>query len=300
MDRILRCITSDGSVMALAIDSTDLVYTAQRVHKTSPTATAALGRLLTASSVMGAQLKQRGASITLKINGGGPIGTVVAVADSSGNCKGYAENPQADLPKKPSGKLDVSGLIGSDGLLCVIRDYGAGEPYVGQVPIVSGEIAEDITSYYGVSEQIPSVCALGVLVDKETGEVLLSGGLLIQLLPAAGEETVCRLEENIRALEPVTTMLAKGIGIEEMCKKALDGFEVEVLDEFSVHYACNCSKERVKNAIRLLSNEEILSLPDEKGYAEANCQFCGKSYQVSREELEKMVEEKIKKTEIKC
>lgn len=294
MDRIIRCITSDGSIMASVMDSSDLVYTAQRIHKTSPVATAALGRLLTAASMMGAQLKQKDASITLKINGEGPIGPVIAVADSRGNCKGYVTNPQATVPNKPNGKLDVSAAVGKDGLLYVIKDFGAGEPYVGQTPLVSGEIAEDITAYYATSEQIPTVCALGVLVDKEDGSVLLAGGLLIQLLPAAGEEAISSLEANVANLEPVTTMLAKGMSMEEICHHALDGFEVETLDQFEVGYYCNCSRERVLDAIRLLSEEEILSLADENGVAEATCHFCDKVYRLSIEDLQKLVEEKKK------
>lgn len=295
MNRIIRCITADGSIMASAIDSTDIVYTAQRIHHTSPVATAALGRLLTASSMMGAMLKQHNASLTLKMSGNGPIGSVIAVADSSGNCKGYVTNPSVEVPNHDNGKLNVASAVGKDGLLYVMRDYGTGEPYVGQTPIVSGEIAEDITNYYAISEQIPTVCALGVLVDKEDASVLLAGGLLIQLLPAAGDDVITRLEKNIAALEPVTTMLAKGISIEDMCRTALDGFEVEILDEFKVNYVCNCSRDRVVNAIRLLTDEEILSLADEKGYAEATCHFCDKIFKISRQELEQLVQEKNKK-----
>lgn len=292
MDKIIRCITSDGSIMASAIDSSDLVFTAQRLHKTSPVVTAALGRLLTASSMMGAMLKQKEATITLKVAGDGPAGTLCAVADSAGNCKGYASNPHVVLPNKPNGKLDVSGAVGKNGLLYVMRDYGTGEPYVGQIPLATGEIAEDITSYYATSEQIPTVCALGVLVDREDASVLLAGGLLIQLLPAADEASIEQLERNIAALEPVTTMLAKGMDIEQICRKALEGFEIEILDEFPVGYVCNCSRERVINAIRMLSKEEIRSLADDKGYAEATCHFCDSVFQISKEELEKLAEEK--------
>ena len=176
MDRIIRCITSDGAIMAAAIDSTDIVYTAQQLHKLSAVSSAALGRLLTASSLMGVMLKQENASITLKINGGGPIGNVVAVSDSHGICRGYVDHPQVELPLRADGKLDVGGAVGNTGRLGVIRDLGQGEPYAGQVELVSGEIAEDISSYYAVSEQVPTVCALGVLVDRESRQVLLAGG----------------------------------------------------------------------------------------------------------------------------
>lgn len=291
MDRIIRCITSDGSIMAAAIDSSHLVDTAQRIHNTSAVGTAALGRLLTASSIMGAMLKKDGASITLRINGGGPLGTVVAVADSRGFCRGYVEHPEVDLPLKPNGKLDVSGAVGTDGRLVVIRDLGEGEPYTGQVEIVSGEIAEDITNYYAVSEQIPTVCALGVLVEKEDHRVMLSGGLLIQVLPGADDAAITQLEQNVSTLEPVTTMLAKGMSMEEICRTALSGFEMEILDEYKVGYACDCSRERVVRAISTLPMKEILTLADEKtGYAEAKCQYCGKTYRLSEEELQKIAE----------
>lgn len=295
MDRLIRCITKDGAIMALAVDSTNIVYTAQKIHQLTPAATAALGRLLTASSMMGAQLKQEGASLTLKVSGDGPIGSMVAVAYSSGCCKGYAVNPHAQAENYPNGKLNVAGVVGKNGILYVMRDYGAGEPYMGQIPLASGEIAEDITSYYAASEQIPTVCALGVLCDKSEGEALLSGGLLIQLLPAAGEEAVARLEKNISLLEPVTTMLAKGLSIEEMVGKALEGFEWEILEERKVAYVCDCSKERVVRAVTSLPNDEILSLADERGFAEAGCQFCNRKYRISKEELLRIVEEKSKK-----
>ena len=300
MDRLIRCITKDGAIMASAVDSTNIVYTAQKIHQLTPAATAALGRLLTASSMMGAQLKQEGASLTLKVSGDGPIGSMVAVAYSSGCCKGYVVNPHAQAENYPNGKLNVAGVVGKNGILYVMRDYGAGEPYMGQIPLASGEIAEDITSYYAASEQIPTVCALGVLCDKSEGEALLSGGLLIQLLPAAGEEAVARLEKNIRLLEPVTTMLAKGLSIEELVGKALEGFEWEILEERKVAYVCDCSKERVVRAVTSLPNDEILSLADERGFAEAGCQFCNRKYRISKEELLRIVEEKSKKDGEKC
>ena len=285
MDRIIRCITSDGAIMAAAIDSTDIVYTAQQLHKLSAVSSAALGRLLTASSLMGVMLKQENASITLKINGGGPIGNVVAVSDSHGICRGYVDHPQVELPLRADGKLDVGGAVGNTGRLGVIRDLGQGEPYAGQVELVSGEIAEDISSYYAVSEQVPTVCALGVLVDRESRQVLLAGGLLIQLLPGADEQAIERLEKNVAVLEPVTTMLAKGMTVEEICASALDGFTTETLVVMPVHYGCTCSRERVLRALSTLAPDEILSLADEKGYAEANCHYCGKKYQISLDEL---------------
>lgn len=295
MDRMIRCITSDGSLMAAAVDTTNIVAIAQELHHTSAVSTAALGRMLSAASIMGAMLKQENASVTMKINGGGPLGSVVAIADSRGNVRGYVEHPEVELPLKPNGKLDVGGGVGRDGLLMVIRDFGEGEPYVGQVRIATGEIAEDITAYYAVSEQIPTVCALGVLVDKEEHQAMLSGGLLIQVLPGAAPESIDRLEENIRALEPMTTMLAKGMSMEEICQKALAGFEVEILDEFQVKYVCTCSRDKVVQALSTMRREDIVSLADETGYAEASCQYCAKKYRFSVEELEEIARQAAQK-----
>lgn len=291
-DKIIRCITSDGAVMVSAIDTSNLVYTAATIHQTSPVASAALGRLLTAVSIMGAQLKQKDASITLRVNGEGELGSIIAVSDSSGNCRGYVQNPLCPTEYYPNGKLNVAKAVGKDGILNVMKDYGSGDPYLGQIQLVSGEIAEDITSYYAISEQIPTVCALGVLLDKESHEVLLAGGLLIQLLPGADNGTIDKIEANIGSLEPMTTMLAKGMSIKEICDTALKGFEVEVLDEMPIHYACTCSRERVVNSFRMLQDDEIRSLADEKGYAEASCHFCNKKYRFSKLQLEKIIEEK--------
>lgn len=295
MDRMIRCITSDGSIMAAAVDTTEIVAIAQELHHTSAVATAALGRLLSGASLMGAMLKKENASLTLKVNGGGPLGSVVAIGDSHGNVRGYVEHPDVELPLKPNGKLDVGGGVGRDGLLMVVRDMGEGEPYVGQVRLATGEIAEDITAYYAISEQIPTVCALGVLVDKEQHQAMLSGGLLIQVLPGADNTAIDRLEANIRTLEPVTTMLAKGMSMEEICAKALDGFEMEILDEYRVKYVCTCSREKVIQAFSSMKKEELLSLADETGYAEAVCQYCCRKYRFSEEELEQIAEQAQKK-----
>lgn len=288
MDKIIRCITSDGSIMATAVDTTNIVYTAQNLHHTSAVTTAALGRLLSAASLMGNMLKKKDAVITLRVKGDGPAGAVVAIADSQGNCRGYVEHPEIEMPKKSNGKLDVGGAVGSNGLLSVMRDLGEGEPYVGQVELVSGEIGDDITNYFAVSEQIPTVCALGVLLDKESHELLLSGGMLIQVLPGADDAAITKLEQNAALLEPVTTMLAKGMTIEEMCRHALAGFEVEILDEEPVKYVCTCSVERVTRALSTLTPNDIRSLADETGKMEAKCQYCARTYEFTKEDLEKM------------
>lgn len=289
-DRIIRCITPDGAVMACAADTTDIVYTGAKLHLTSPAATAALGRLLTAAAIMGAQLKQDDATLTLRIKGDeSETGAVIAVSDSKGNVKGYVQNPDCLTEYYSNGKLNVSKAVGRTGILNVMKDFGSGEPYVGQVPLVSGEIAEDITSYYATSEQIPTACALGVLLDKEDHQVLLAGGLLIQLLPGAGEDTIDKIEKNISELEPMTTMLAKGMSIEDICRTALKGFEVEILDETPVRYACSCSREKIIEAFSTLSDDEIRSLADEKGYAEAICHFCKKKHRFSKLQLEQII-----------
>ena len=292
MDKIIRCITSDGAIMASAIDASDIVFTAKKLHNLSRSATAALGRLLCVTSMMGNMLKQKDAFINLRVLGDGEMGAVVAVGDSRGNVRGYVENPDCPTEYYNSGKINVAKAVGKNGTLSVMRDYGTGDPYIGQVELCSGEIAEDITNYFATSEQIPTVCALGVLINKEDGEVLLAGGLLIQLLPGAYDEAIDRLEENVKNLEPVTTMLAKGMSILDICKTALQGFEVEVLDENPVNYVCSCSREKLERYFMTMSDEEIRTLPDESGKTEAVCQFCNKRYAFTREDLERLIAEK--------
>ncbi|MBQ1353734.1 MAG: Hsp33 family molecular chaperone HslO [Ruminococcus sp.] len=292
MDKIIRCITSDGAIMASAIDASDIVFTAKKLHNLSRSATAALGRLLCATSMMGNMLKQKNAFINLRVLGDGEMGAVVAVGDSRGNVRGYVENPDCPTEYYNSGKINVAKAVGKNGTLSVMRDYGTGDPYIGQVELCSGEIAEDITNYFATSEQIPTVCALGVLINKEDGEVLLAGGLLIQLLPGAYDEAIDRLEENVKNLEPVTTMLAKGMSILDICKTALQGFEVEVLDENPVNYVCSCSREKLERYFMTMSDEEIRTLPDESGKTEAVCQFCNKRYAFTRDDLERLIAEK--------
>lgn len=278
--------------MAAAVDASDIVFTAQSLHKTSPVATAALGRMLAAGSLMGANLKQSKAKINLSIKGDGPLGTVFVVGDSSGNVRGYVGNSDCPTEYYDNGKLNVAKAVGKEGTLGVIRDYGSGEPYIGQVPIVSGEIAEDIAGYFATSEQIPTVCALGVLLDKEDGKVLLAGGLLIQLLPGAFEDTIEKLEKNIAELEPVTTMFAKGMSILDICKTALKGFEVEVLDEMPVNYVCSCSRQVIENYFKGLPDDELRACVNESGVAEVKCQFCNKEYSFTKDEIEEIIRER--------
>ncbi len=289
MDKIIRCITTDGAIMASVINSTDIVYTAAKVHNASPSATAALGRLLSAASMMGAQLKQHGAVLTVRIKGDGPAGALVAVADSSGNVRGYIEHPDCATEYYRQGKINVSAAVGKGGFIDVMRDYGSGEPYMSRAELATGEIAEDITAYYAQSEQVPTACGLGVLVDREDGEVLLAGGFLIQLLPGADDAACSRLEKNISELEPMTTMLAKGMSVEDIAKTALAGFDVEIVDEFPVHLVCNCSRERVINSIASLRDEEIVAMIEEDGGAEVSCNFCNKKYLFSADDLRNII-----------
>ena len=289
MDKIIRCITKDGGIIASAIDSTQIVATAQQVHKLSPIATAALGRLLTGASLMGNQMKQKKAVLSMRVDGKGELGILIASATSDGNVRGFVQNPNCKTEYYPDGKLNVGKAVGKDGYLYVVRDYGTGQPYKGVVQLVSGEIAEDITSYYANSEQIPTVCALGVLVEKGSGNTMLAGGMLIQLLPGATMQTAVKLENNIKKLEPVTTMMAKGMGLVDMCKTALDGFEVEVLDERPVHFYCTCSKDRVKQSFVTISDNDLRNLVNSKGTVEAICHYCNKKYTFTKSEIENFI-----------
>ena len=295
MDKIIRATAGDGLIKMAAINARDTVQRAREIHNCSPTAAAALGRTLCAASLMGDMMKEENATLTIRVNGGGPIGSVIAVSDSAGNVRGCVGDPSVELPLRADGKLNVGGAVGRDGMFTVSRDIGLKEPYVGSTELVSGEIAEDIANYYATSEQIPTVCALGVLIDKEDGEVLLAGGLLIQLLPGADDTVIDKLEKNIAELEPVTTMLAKGMSILDICKTALKGFEVEVLDENPVKYVCGCSKEKLENYFCTLSDDDIRSMVNEQGVAVATCHFCNKKYVFTKDDLEKLIAEKNSK-----
>ena len=282
-------ISHDGAAFCIAIDSTDMAAQAEQYHKTSAVITAALGRLLTAASMMGTLLKGEKDSITVRLAGDGPAGAFIAVADSRGNVKAYTGNPVVELPLNPLGKLDVSGAVGKTGTLTVIKDLGLKEPYIGQTPIVSGEIAEDITNYFASSEQTPTVCALGVLVNPDL-TVQASGGFLLQLLPGAEDGVIDRLEKNIEALPPISRMIADGVTPEEICRKALDGFEPEVLDTQEAAYKCDCSRERVERALRSLGAEELRKMAEEQETTQVECHFCDRKYHFSREEILKMAE----------
>ena len=288
MGKAIRCLTTDATVMAIAIDATDIVARAEQIHKTSAVITAALGRLLTAASLMGIMLKNTEDSVTLKVNGGGPAGQLLVVSDGRGNVRGYAQNPVVEIPLKPNGKLDVSGAVGTDGLLYVLRDTGAPEPYVGCTPLVSGELAEDITSYFASSEQIPTVCALGVLVNPDL-TVKAAGGLIIQLLPFCPDSVIDKLEQAIAALPPMTAMLSEGLTPQNILAKALDGFEFDVIDTYEPAYRCTCSREKVTGALSTMSDEELRTLPDENGKVETTCSFCDNVYTFTKADIERII-----------
>lgn len=288
MGKIRRYISEDGSVVMVIADTTSIVYRAEQIHKTSAVVTAALGRLLTAASLMGSMLKGDDDSITLRMSGGGPSGSVIAVSDSLGNPRGYVQNPIVELELNKYGKLDVSGAVGKDGYLYVIKDLGFGEPYIGQIPIVSGEIAEDIAAYYASSEQIPTVCALGVLVDTDL-TVKCSGGYLIQLLPGASEESITALENNINSIAPITEMLNKGMSLDDICNTALKGFNPQLLDEQPIEYRCNCSKHRVEQALISVGREELEKIAEEEKETQVECHFCDKKYVFTNDEIRNLI-----------
>lgn len=294
-DQLVRAISKDGYVKAVAVSTRGLTERARQIHKTLPVATAALGRTLAAASMMGNALKGDGASVTLQIKGGGPLGTVLAVADNQGNVRGTVDQPQVDLPLRPDGKLDVGTAVGCDGTLTVIRDLHMKEPYVGSVGLLGGEIAEDLAAYFVESEQIPTACGLGVLVDRDQS-VLAAGGYLIQLLPGAGEDVITRVEGGIMAAGSVTGLLTEEDGAEALLRRVMPDFELEILESTPIEYRCYCSRERMERALVSLGRTELRSLIDEQGSAELCCQFCDNVQHFTKEDLEKLLEGMAKKS----
>lgn len=289
MGKLIRCITSDGSVAATFIDSTDIVARSEEYHKTSAVVTAALGRLLTATSMMGSMLKGRDDTVTVRINGGGPAGALTAVSDSVGNVRGCVQNPIVEIPLKKNGKLDVSGAVGRDGTVFVTKDIGLKEPYNGQVRIATGEIAEDITAYYALSEQIPTACALGVLVNTDL-TVGKAGGFIIQLLPGADESVAEKVERSVSALPQLTKLMSDGKTGEEILEAALPDFELEVLSTDTVEYKCNCSRKRAEAVLASIGKEELAALAKEQESVKTECAFCNKTYEFTRDDIEKIIE----------
>lgn len=289
MDKLIRMIATDGHVKAVAITAKDLVERARNIHHLSPVATAALGRLLMAASMIGCQLKEEQGTVTLSVKGGGPLGNLMAVSDCEGNPRGYVVNGGVEVPLKAPGKLDVGAAVGADGTLTVIKDMGMKEPYVGTVPLVSGEIAEDVTSYFATSEQLPTACALGVLVDLDCS-VAQAGGYLIQLLPGATEEEIDKIEAGVAQLGAITPALDSGLGAEDILRRVLSGFTLEVLEEAPVSYRCGCSRDRVTRALISMGAKDLREMAEEQGEIDLTCQFCDKVYHFTKDELHKIAE----------
>ena len=291
-DYLIRATAANGQVWAFGVTSRELTETAKNAHDTSPVATAALGRLMSAAVMMGADLKGENDLLTLRMEGDGPMGGLLATADSHGNVKGYAFHPEVLLPPNAKGKLDVGGALGA-GMLSVVKDIGLKEPYVGQTNLVSGEIAEDLTYYYAASEQIPCSIALGVLMNKDN-TVRQAGGFMIQLLPGASDELIDRLEERLGELPSITALLDAGKTPEEILSGLLGDFDLEILEKKPVQFHCDCSRERVERAIVSIGKKEIREMIEEGKPIEAGCQFCNKKYSFSVEELEELLQKAVR------
>ncbi len=288
-DQLVRAISKDGFVKAVAVSTRELTERARQIHHTLPVATAALGRTLAAASMMGNALKGEGASLTLQIKGGGPLGTILAVSDNEGNVRGTVDNPALDLPLRPDGKLDVGTAVGSEGTLTVIRDLHMKEPYVGSVGLLGGEIAEDLAAYFVESEQIPTACGLGVLVDRDQS-VLAAGGYLVQLLPGAGDDVITKVEGGVMAAGSVTGLLQESDDPETMLRKVLSDFDLEILEKSPIEYRCDCSRDRMERALISLGPDELKAIIEEQGGAELTCRFCDSVQKFSREDLERLLE----------
>ena len=286
-DYIVRATAAEGQVRAFAATTKELVETAREHHNTSPVATAALGRLLTAGAMMGSMMKNETDMLTLQVRGDGPLGGITVTADSKGDVKGYVNNPDVMLPPK-NGKLDVGGAVGI-GLLNVIKDMGLKEPYVGQTILQTSEIAEDLTYYFATSEQVPSSVGLGVLMNKDN-TVHCAGGFIVQVMPFISDEVLDKLEENIKNLSSVTTMLDAGKTPEGMLEVLLSGMDLEITDTLPVEFACNCSKDRVRKALISIGREELQSMIDDGETIEVNCHFCNKNYNFTVDELKQMIQ----------
>lgn len=287
-DRLIDCLAHDGKVSIKCISSTDMVEEARKLHDLSPTASAALGRLLTITSIMGYETKEEKGSITNQIKGDGPLGMLTAVGESNGNVKGYVANPKLDLPlNENNGKLDVGTAVGKNGMLYIIKDLGIGKPYVGMTPIVSGEIAEDFTNYFATSEQTPSVIALGVLVDKNG--IRSAGGYKLSLMPDATDEIISKIEEQVGKIDPVSKMLDEQKTLEEIAKEVTGDNNLKVLAEINPEYKCNCSREKCEKGLIAIGKEELQKIIDEEEKIEIACNFCDKKYEFTREDMKKLL-----------
>ncbi len=288
-DYLIRGATKDGSIRLFCCISTDLVEEARKIHDCYPVAAAALGRMLTAGSMMGTMLKSDNDSLTLQINGKGPAGAVVVVSDNSGNVRGYIHNPHVETTLKPSGKLDVGSAIGYDGMLTVIKDLNLKEPYVGQIPIISGEIGDDLTVYFANSEQIPTSVGLGVLVEVD-GHVSAAGGFIIQVMPGADEDTISAIEYRLARINPVTDMVKMGLSAEEIIKEIIGDMEFNIFEKKEIGYVCNCSNERIEKALISIGEADLTDIIEEEGEAELVCHFCNKKYNFNKPELIALLE----------
>lgn len=288
MDRIIHATAAEGYVKMAVISAQETVQRAREIHDCSPTAAAALGRTLCAASLLGESMKEENASLTIRISGGGPIGSVVAVSDSEGYVRGYVGDPHVDLPLRSDGKLNVGGAVGRDGMLTVSRDIGLKEPYIGSTALVSGEIAEDLTAYLLESEQVPSACALGVLVDTDTS-IKAAGGFLVQLMPGADEALISKLEENIILMDQLTTILSED-GDEALFRQVLKGLEYHLVGESRIGYRCNCSRERVEEAISCINRAELEEMIRAAEPVEVSCQFCDTRYRFTPAELQGLLD----------
>jgi len=287
-DYLVRGMSMDGFVKVVAIRSTELVRRGAQIQKTTPNATAAFGRALTAASMMGNMQKVENGSMTLQIKGDGPIGTIVCVSDPTGNVRGYVYEPNVPFVEKYPGKLDVGATVGTDGMLTVIRDLQMKEPYVGSIPLVSGEIADDVTAYFAQSEQIPTACALGVLVDTDCS-VKVAGGYLIQLLPGAPDETIDKVEAGIKRAGAVTTMLNDGLTPEEILGQVCGDLGVVFMETTPVEYKCYCSRERVTAAIISLGEKELQEIAAEGKSFPVECQFCDEKYLFTPDDIQEIL-----------
>lgn len=287
MGKIIRATAGDGFIKMAAIEATDIVKRACEIHKCAPTAAAALGRTLCAASIMGNMMKEEKASLTIRINGGGPIGSIVAISDCEGNVRGYVEDPTVDLPLRKDGKLNVGGAVGTKGMLTVSRDIGLKEPYIGSTELRSGEIAEDITAYLLESEQIPSACALGVLVDTDLS-IKAAGGFIVQLMPGAPEGLIDTLENNIFLMDQLTTILSED-GVEAVFSQVLNGLEHHIVEQSPVEYRCYCSRERVQEALTVIDKSDLEEIIQEGKDISVKCQFCDADYSFTPLELQEIL-----------
>ena len=293
MDEIVRAVTADGFVKLSVITARGMVQRANEIHACTPTTSAALGRALCAASLMGDLLKEDDGTLTIRINGGGPIGSVIAVSDSGGNARGMVGDPSVDLPLRPDGKLDVGGAVGRDGSFTVSRDIGLREPYVGSTALVSGEIAEDLASYLAESDQIAAACGLGVLVDTDR-TIRAAGGFIVQLMPGAPEELITKLEDNIFFMDQLTTILDED-GPEELFRQVLKGLEYHLVAEAPVGYRCPCSRERVGMALSVIDEKDLGEMIEANEDVEVLCQFCDKRSSFTPPDLKKILREKSEK-----